>query len=115
MEKKHRKRSRERSPEGKKIKGRGVKHEPGLRSWSNALNGKINNQKKEKEKEIEKEKEKEKEIKDSADWINSELKQLENTPSKHSSKNLHNRSPESEESDLSIVRESPSYKPEAYD
>lgn len=107
MEKRRRKRSRERSPEkNKKIKGRGVRHESGLRSWGSEV----------KSKDVKVDIEVQKKT-DTENWIKSEIKQFENKKkSKKSPVWTHdkfdklNRSPESG-SEENKVRESPTYMP----
>ncbi|OMJ93684.1 hypothetical protein SteCoe_3247 [Stentor coeruleus] len=137
MDKRRRKRSRDRSPDvQKKIKGRGVRHESGLRSWKDVERGKLQdsttkfivskpapplakNEVKEKveEAEIEIEKEKSDEtIKKTEKWVPKTIDNIESY-SKRKHKNspvwIHdkfekmNRSPDSENSDLGIVRNSP--------
>lgn len=135
MDKRRRKRSRDRSPDvQKKIKGRGVRHESGLRSWKDVERGKLQDsttkfllskpapppvktEAKEKVKEIEIEKEKPEEtMKIAEEWVSKTMRSMESY-SKRKHKNspvwIHdkfekmNRSPDSENSDLGIVRNSP--------
>ena len=111
MDKRRRRRSRERSPDVKKIKGRGVRHGSGLRSWKDISV---------KKKDPKAEAEVQSTTHNPDNWIQSEIKTLEpglRTKSKKSPVWTHdkfdklNRSPESEGSEESKVRESPTYMP----
>ncbi|OMJ80562.1 hypothetical protein SteCoe_19159 [Stentor coeruleus] len=129
MDKRRRKRSRDRSPDAqKKIKGRGVRHESGLRSWKDVERGRLQDSTtkyilskpapppaKTEVKEKEKEKPDE-DMKIAEEWVSKTMKGIESY-SKRKHKNspvwIHdkfekmNRSPDSENSDLGIVRNSP--------
>jgi hypothetical protein len=113
MDKKRRRRSRERSPEVKKVKGRGIRHSSGLKSWNtdfyeNAKSSKKDDKSNKKNEE---------------DWISNQLGQFESKSkgkNKKSSVWYHDkferliRSPnsEEEEEEINIVRESPTYMPD---
>ena len=113
MDKRRRRRSRERSPDVKKVKGRGVRHESGLRSWNDTCE-------KKKDPKTEAEPKVQPSTQDPENLTQSKIKQLEpeiRKRSKNSPVWIHdkfdklNRSPESEGSEVSKVRESPTYMP----
>ena len=118
MESKKRRRSRDRDKEkdeksikSKKIRGRGVNHESGLKSWNtfNRTPDKKENSSFSK-----------KSTKTTEEWIADEIKKLETKPKENKKKTsawVHdkfdkiNRSPDSQESETNKIRGSPVYTP----
>ena len=112
MDKRKRRRSRERSPDKKIVKGRGIRHESGLRSWNSDFNS-LGKTKKIEEKTKEP-------AKPFNEWVKTEINQLETGSKKKNDKKtvwVHdkfdkfNRSPESVESEVTLQRNSPTYTP----